>query len=152
MIGAWRGRVVAVVRRDDEEIALAQGRHESGKGVVDFREALRETGRVVPVAPLRIEIDEVREDETALPRARTDASSASPARLSGTWTEVIPRCANRSSIFPTPLRGIPALSIRSSSVGPGGSREKSLLRGVLTREPHSPEKGLAMTLATASGP
>src|SRR5437667_85716 len=64
----------------------------------------------------------------------------------------MPRPANRSSTFPIPTRSIPASASRSSSVGPTGSIEKSLRRGVRWYAPGVPVNGRAITRLTACSP
>ena len=66
VIGARRRRIVAMVGRDDEEIVVAQLREELGQPHVEALEVARVALDVVAVAVLRVEVDQVREDEAAV--------------------------------------------------------------------------------------
>ena len=89
MIGARRRRIVAVVGGDDQQIVVAQPRQQRGQPRVEPLEVRGVAGDVVAVAVLRVEVDEVGEDQ-ARDRRRASAArrSSMPSSSLAVWTAV----------------------------------------------------------------
>src|ERR1039457_5124371 len=66
MLGRGRARVAPVVRGEHEEIVRTKSVHHPGHEGVELLEALRVADDVVAVSVLRVEVDEVREDEVVV--------------------------------------------------------------------------------------
>src|SRR5205807_5639723 len=66
MIGGRRGRIVAVVRRDDDQIVLPHAPLEPRDPGVEFPQSLMKPRHIVAVPPRLVELDHVDEDEPAL--------------------------------------------------------------------------------------
>ena len=63
VVGGDVGRIAAVIGGDEEQIVVAHVAEERGQLAVERLQRFRVSGRVVAMAVLRIEVDEVREDE-----------------------------------------------------------------------------------------
>ena len=68
VIGARRRRIVAVVGGDDQQIVVAKRRQQRGQPRVEALEIRGVAGDVVAMAVLRVEVDEVGEDQPAIER------------------------------------------------------------------------------------
>src|SRR5690606_22974002 len=67
MVGAGRGRIVAVVGGDDRQIAGAEPGEKRGKPGIEGLECARIARDVARMAPERVEIDKVGKAEVAVP-------------------------------------------------------------------------------------
>ncbi len=67
VIGARRRRIVAVIGSNDEQVAVAQRRQQATETDIEALEIGGVAGRIVAMAVLRVEVDEVGEDQ-ARPR------------------------------------------------------------------------------------
>ena len=63
VVGRLRGRVTAVIRGDDEQVALPQGVEDVREPTVEVLEAAVEVHRVVAMAPEHVRLDEVHEHD-----------------------------------------------------------------------------------------
>ena len=70
VVGRSGRRVTAVIGREDQEVAGAQGVEQVGQPPVEVLEAAMEVLRVVPVAPEHVRLDQVREDESVVQRPK----------------------------------------------------------------------------------
>ena len=70
VVGRGRGRVTAVVRREDQEIAVAQDVEQIGQPAVEVLQAAVEVERVVAMAPEHVRLDEVHEDQSLVELAQ----------------------------------------------------------------------------------
>src|SRR3972149_5035503 len=68
VVGGRRGRVAAVIRRQDQEVVRAELREEVGEPPVEVLQAAVEVNRVVAVPPEHVRLDQVREHEAMLER------------------------------------------------------------------------------------
>ena len=68
VVGRRRRRVAAVVRGEDEQVVRPQRVEQVGQPAVEVLEAAVEVHRVVAVAPERVGLDEVREDQPVVDR------------------------------------------------------------------------------------
>ena len=110
-----------MVRGDDEQVAVPQARQQPRQPRVEPLEIGRIAGDVVAVAVLRVEVDEVREDEARTAVAIAFSISSTPSSSLFVWTAVVtPRPAKRSWILPIAWTDLPAAVIASSSVVPAG--------------------------------
>ena len=109
MIGAGRGRIVAVVGGHDQQIVGPQARQQLRQPCVEALQVPGVAGHVVAVSVERVEVDQVGEHQARV--------AAGDQRLDGVHALVVagglhgwsmPRPANRSSIFPPRATGMPA--------------------------------------------
>ena len=70
VIGRRRRRVAAVVGGEDQQVVRPQRVEQVGQPAVEVLQAAVEVDRVVAVAPERVRLDEVREDEPVVDRAQ----------------------------------------------------------------------------------
>lgn len=64
VVGSGVGRVISVVRGDDEKIIFAQSVEQYAQIHIEFLNLLRVAGRISPMAPQGIEVDQVHKAET----------------------------------------------------------------------------------------
>ena len=104
VVGRRRRRVAAVVGGDDEQVVRPQRVEQVGQSAVEVLQAAMEVHRVVAVAPERVGLDEVREDQPVVDRrAGAPRSAGSPRRSTSSGTpRRCPGAAKMSPIFPTP--------------------------------------------------
>ena len=108
VIGARRRRIVAVIGGDDQQIARRAARQQARQPGVEALEIGRVAGRVVAMAVLRVEVDEIGEDQPGTGRVAIAFSISSiPSSSLFVWTAVVmPRPANRSWILPIAWTGL----------------------------------------------
>src|SRR5271165_1264064 len=68
VVEAFEGRIVAVVGGDDAIVLRPQRRFDLSQPLIERLEAGRVAGDVAPMTPLRVEVDEIDEDEPAARR------------------------------------------------------------------------------------
>ena len=68
VVEAFEGRIVAVVGGDDAIVLRPQRRFDLNQPLIERLKAGRVAGDVAPMTPLRVEVDEIDEDEPAVRR------------------------------------------------------------------------------------
>ena len=133
MVGRGRRRVAAVVRCQDEQVAVAHRRQDPRQAVVELLERVREPARVVPMTPEHVGLDEVREHQAAvgdgshqLP-GRRDPLGIRGRRMAG--IDVLPRRRCRRSSRRR------ARSSRGREAAGGGSGAAARARSRAARRP-----------------
>ena len=81
MVGRRRRRVAAVVGREDQQIALAQGVEQVRQAAVEVLQAPMEVLRVVAVPPQHVGLDEVREHEAVVEPAQQLLGALDPLHI-----------------------------------------------------------------------
>ena len=114
VVGPAKRRVVPVVGGDDDEVVRLHDFEKIAEPAIEFRQRLRVTGHVAPMAEEHVEIDQIREEQAVFhfrPKLARCIPCLRRSKRSG-CDSVMPSPAKMSAIFPTPMTSDAAFAER----------------------------------------
>ena len=96
VVGARRGRVVAVIGRDDRDVARTEPRQQRRQPRIEPLQVRRISVDVVPVAVLGVEIDEVGEDQSGRRASIARSIASIPSSSLAVWIARVSRRGRRT--------------------------------------------------------